>query len=45
MRLKAKVKGGMFALAKAEKDLVHHDNKQGGYAPILENSRAHVSLS
>ena len=37
--LKAKVKGGMFALAKAEKDMVHHDRKQGGYVVIVERGR------
>ena len=37
--LKAKVKGGMFALARAEKDMVHHDKKQGGYAAIVESGR------
>ena len=37
--LKAKVKGGMFALARAEKDVVHHDKKQGGYAAIVESGR------
>jgi hypothetical protein len=37
--LKAKVKGGMFALARAEKDMVHHDRKQGGYAAIVESGR------
>jgi len=37
--VKAKVKGGMFALARAEKDMVHHDKKQGGYAAIVESGR------
>jgi pectin methylesterase-like acyl-CoA thioesterase len=36
--LKAKVKGGMFALARAEKDMVI-DKKQGGYAAIVESGR------
>jgi hypothetical protein len=29
----------MFALARAEKDMVHHDRKQGGYAAIVESGR------
>jgi hypothetical protein len=37
--LKAKVKRGMFALARTEKDMVHHAKKQGGYAAIVQRGR------
>ena len=37
--LKNKVKSGMLALAKAEKEMLHHDVSSGGYAAIVGAGR------